>query len=229
MDAAAALFADRAIYRMSAGAVGRDEIREVEDWQAGLNNRLEFTDCKAEGNTVTCKGFVTDDCEKAVGGLGVRLDEVTFKIDDGKIQNVYGSASLVDAKRSDENGMLMIVWAQSNRPEDYAKYINPTKAGHTTRQNGQLFLQMCLQAAKDPLFLVELWGAAFNRDDLDGVMGLFVDDGLSFTMGEISGDKQVAETPSSTSKGSTASSTSLTARRKASKSSARWPWLMTIA
>jgi hypothetical protein len=51
---------------------------------------------------------------------------------------------------------------------------------------------MCLQAAKDPLFLVELWGAGFNRDDLDGVMGLFVDDGLSFTMGEISGDNQVA-------------------------------------
>ena len=51
---------------------------------------------------------------------------------------------------------------------------------------------MCQQAAKDPLFLVELWGAAFNRDDLDGVMGLFVDNGLSFTMGEISGDKQVA-------------------------------------
>ena len=57
MDAAAALFADRAIYMMSGGAVGRDEIREVEDWQAGLNNRLEFTDCKTEGNTVTCKGF----------------------------------------------------------------------------------------------------------------------------------------------------------------------------
>jgi hypothetical protein len=192
VDAVTALFADRAIYRMSAGAVGRDEIREVEDWQAGLNDRLEFTDCKAEGNTVTCKGFLTDDCEKAVGGLGVRLDEVTFKVDDGKIQNVYGSASGVDSTRSDENGGLLIAWAQSNRPEDYAKYINPTKAGHTARQNGQLFLQMCLQAAKDPLFLVELWGAAFNRDDLDGVMGLFVDNGLSFTMGEISGDKQVA-------------------------------------
>jgi hypothetical protein len=177
---------------MSGGAVGKDEIRQVSDWQAGLNRRLEFTDCKTAGNTVTCKGFWTDDCDKAVGGLGVRLDEVTFKVNDDKIQNVYGSASDVDATRNDEKEGLLTAWAQSNRPEDYAKFINPTEAGYITRQRGQLFLQMCLQAAKDPLFLVELWGAAFNRDDLDGFMGLFVDDGLSFTMGEISGDKQVA-------------------------------------
>ena len=192
VDAAVGLFADRAIVMVLGGAVGRDEIRGVEDWQAGLNRRLEFTDCKTAGNTATCKGFWTDDCAKALGGLGVRLDEVTFKVNDGKIQNVYGTASDVDSARSDENGTLMIVWAQGNRPEDYAKFINPTTAGHITRQNGQLLLQMCLQAAKDPLFLVELWGAAFKRDDLDGVMGLFVDNGLSFTMGEASGDKQVA-------------------------------------
>ena len=141
---------------------------------------------------MTCKGFLTDDCVKAVGGLGVRFDEVTFTINDGKIQKVYGSASDVDSTRSDEVGSLLTAWAQSNRPEDYAKFISPAEAGYITRQRGQLFLQICLQAAKDPSFLVELWGAAFNRDDLDGVMGLFVDDGLSFTMGEISGDNQVA-------------------------------------
>jgi hypothetical protein len=192
VDAAVAFFADQAIVMMLGGAVGRDEIRGVEEWQTGLNHRLEFTDCKTAGNTVTCKGFLTDDCAKAVGGLGVRFDEVTFTIHDGKIQKVYGSASDVDSTRNDENGSLMIAWAQSNRPEDYAKSINPTTAGHLTRQNGQLFLRMCLQAAKDPSFLVELWGAAFNRDDLDGAMGLFVDNGLSFAMGEISGDNQVA-------------------------------------
>ena len=192
VDAAVALFADQAIVMMLGGAVGRDEIRGVEEWQAGLNHRLEFTDCKTAGNTVTCKGFLTDDCAKAVGGLGVRFDEVTFTINDGKIQKVYGSASDVDSTRNDENGSLMIAWAQSNRPEDYAKSINPTTAGHLTRQNGQLLLRMCLQAAKDPSFLVELWGAAFNRDDLDGAMGLFVDDGLSFTMGETFGDNRVA-------------------------------------
>ena len=78
---------------------GKSQIRELEEWDAALNSKLDFYITNESGDSLFCKGTEENDWFKGVGIDKIEYDSIIFIFEDGLIAKVIANPSVETNKR----------------------------------------------------------------------------------------------------------------------------------
>ena len=139
LDAHMALYADDAEFEFvgKGSLVGKEQIRGYKAYSIALNTDLQFSDCTAGGNTVTCQLSRTDDMlrKAAAGPLSV---SVVFTFEDGLIQKQAVALSPESAKVYGQTSGAFLGWVGKDHPEAMVKLFTAEGQFVYSRENGEL-------------------------------------------------------------------------------------------
>jgi hypothetical protein len=120
VDATAGLLGRSACMDWGAGPkCGRSEVKNELRYDGALNSELEISDCRVEGDRVTCRATERNDCLAARGLNGTHDASVDFTIQDGKITYVTATKPPEDAQRDLLFFISLTGWAHRARPSEY--------------------------------------------------------------------------------------------------------------
>jgi len=95
---------------------GKEEIRELEEWDSALNSNLKFQTFEIKGDSVFCKVIEKNDWFKAVGIEKIIHDPTVFIIEKGSIKKIIAYPS---EKIGKEIGAIIgSIYAWSNKTGD---------------------------------------------------------------------------------------------------------------
>lgn len=138
LDAMEAMFAADAEFELvgQVTLVGKEQIRSIHDYDAGLNTRLDNHDCVVEGNTVTCQVTEHNDWLDAAGISEVHYTSAVYTFEDGLIKRIEATLSPESGQAIGQALQAFDAWATENRPEEYAKLFNPEGRFIYSRESG---------------------------------------------------------------------------------------------
>lgn len=115
---------------------GKKEIRNVFDYDAGVNTQLKFIDCKSEGNKVNCKFIERNDRLSAIGIDELEYPVCTILFRDRLIENFSAEISPEMVQYNTEVWQKFMPWFSQNYPDEYSKMITPEGRFIYNRENG---------------------------------------------------------------------------------------------
>ena len=176
VDEALSYFTDDGQYLLYYTANGKENMRWVFNWLAGLETKWEFLDCQPDGDSIACSMTVLDGCMAASGPEGLPV-KATFTFEDGKIKSVTGSGTGPEWDAYWAWGSLAQAWQSVFRPEESAKAVEGTLEGGAVRigicRDYAAAMKTQLAATEAA---VQAWVAALNSGDVDAALALFADD-----------------------------------------------------
>jgi len=151
LDAIMTMFTDDAVFELvgMGKLVGPEQIRAIHDYDAGLHTELNFYNCSAEGNTVTCEVTERNDWQRAAQIPEYHYSSSVFTFQDGKIQSIIATMSPESAQTLGQTMQAFNQWAMANRPDEVAKLLD---------ENGQFIYSH--ESAPIVVGLIEEWRAA---------------------------------------------------------------------
>ncbi len=97
---------------------GKDEIRELEEWDAAVNSYLEFTDIEVKGDTIKCKAIEKNDLFTASGIQKLEYESVIFVFQDGLIKEVKAKQTEESLKNMESVFKKFIEWASTEKTKE---------------------------------------------------------------------------------------------------------------
>jgi ketosteroid isomerase-like protein len=173
VDAALDQFTDDGNYRVYYNASGREGMRWVFNWLAGLETKQENFDCQPQDNALVCTYTVLDGCMAASGAEGLPA-KATFTFQDGKIKEAAGY-TVAGPEWDAYWDFVTIVqsWERVFRPEEMAKIVEGTQEG------GAIAIKLCREyetavKTQEPATAAAAQGLvdAINSGDADAALAL---------------------------------------------------------
>jgi hypothetical protein len=147
VDETAAMFADDkvGVVLVSLGLEYHPTgVRNNLEYAAGTGLKLEFSDCKPEGDAVNCTLLLRDDACLKSSGLDPAQGTARIKFLADKINLLTTTlASEDDAEYGKCIECQYSIWGMSNRPAVVEKLNKSPGADITARQQGELLAQLC--------------------------------------------------------------------------------------
>jgi hypothetical protein len=112
---------------------GKKKIRDLEEWDAALNNDLAFTDLRVSGYTVTCKAVEHSDLLKLAGFEQVKYDSVAVEFRGGLIRKITVRTAEEDRLATSDTFHSMVDWARRERYGEIAKLVSDGKFAYNAR------------------------------------------------------------------------------------------------
>jgi hypothetical protein len=139
LDAAMAMYADDAEFEFvgMGSLAGQEQIRGYKEYIAALNTDLQYSDCMAEGNTVTCKLIKNDDMLRKVTA-GPVSHSIAFTFEGGLIQKQAVTTPPTSAKILGQTSGAFLGWVKENHSEAMAKLFTPEGQFVYSGENGAL-------------------------------------------------------------------------------------------
>jgi hypothetical protein len=139
LDAAMALYADDAEFEFvgMGSLVGQVQIRGYKEYIAALNTDLQYSDCTAEGNTVTCKLTKNDDMLRKVTA-GPVSHSMAFKFEGSLIKKQAVTTPPASAKVLGQTSGAFLGWVKESHPEAMAKLFTSEGQFVYNGENGAL-------------------------------------------------------------------------------------------
>jgi hypothetical protein len=139
LDAAMAMYTDDAEFEFvgMGSLVGQEQIRGYKEYIAALNTDLQYSDCTAEGNTVTCQLTKDDDMLRKVAA-GPVSHSMLFTFEGGMIQKQAVTTPPESAKVLGQTSGAFLGWVKENHPEAMAKLFTPAGQFIYSGENGTL-------------------------------------------------------------------------------------------
>lgn len=72
---------------------GLDDMRSLEEWDAGMKSQLKLKSARIAGDTVYCKVVESNDWFRTIGVQELNHDPVIFVMEDGKFKNIIAFPS----------------------------------------------------------------------------------------------------------------------------------------
>jgi len=116
---------------------GKEEIRQIFEYDAGVNTELQFFDFKSEGDTVTCQVVERNDRLKAAGFDKLLYTSCFITFRDQLIQKFSISPDAESARSLGEVMRKFLPWIQKNYPKDYSRLFTPEGRFIRNRENGE--------------------------------------------------------------------------------------------
>jgi hypothetical protein len=116
--------------------VGREQIRAIFEYDAGVNTELRFFNFRLEGNTVTCQVVERNDRLKAAGFDELLYTSCSIVFRERLIQKFTFSPQAESIQNLVEVTRLFLPWVQKNYPLDYLKLFTPEGHFIYNRDNG---------------------------------------------------------------------------------------------
>lgn len=144
VEAVAAMFAEDAEFEMvgMGTMVGREQIRALDEYDVGINTRLEFSDCTQEGNTVTCDVVETNDWLDAAGLSENRYVSSVFTFENGLITRISAILSPESAQALGQTLQAFVPWIAQNHPEAMPQLFTAENQFIYSRENGVLVVSL---------------------------------------------------------------------------------------
>jgi hypothetical protein len=104
--------------------IGKDLIRSIFEYDAGVNGELEFINCSSEGDTVSCQILERNDRLKASGINELFYPSCVFTFSDGLIIEFK---AVRDAERAQAQAKMwpkFRKWVSEKYPNDYLKLFD---------------------------------------------------------------------------------------------------------
>ena len=126
LDAIMAMWTDDAVFELvgMGKLVGPEQIRAIHDYDAGLHTELNFHNCSADGNTVTCEATERNDWQRAAQIPEYHYSSAVFTFKDSKIQSVVATMAPESAQILGPTMQAFNQWAMANRPDEVAKVVD---------------------------------------------------------------------------------------------------------
>lgn len=139
LDAVASLFADEAEYELVGQEVlrGKEQVRALHAYDAGIGTQLEVTNCDLEGETVTCS--ITERNQwLAAAGLGpIVYREASFAYTGDRISRMTVA---MDEEKIEEIGEVLYAftpWLFDTHPDEAARIFTPEGDFVYSQENGE--------------------------------------------------------------------------------------------
>jgi hypothetical protein len=144
-DEAAALFLDDKVGIILQGLLlsGSLGVRDTLDYATATGLKLEFSDCKPEGEAVNCQLLLRDDGCLERSGLDPAHGTARIKFLGDKINLLTTSMAEEDGSIFGNAGFLYYHWGQMARPDLIEKLSISPGADITAGQQGELLAQLC--------------------------------------------------------------------------------------
>ncbi len=144
VEALAAMFAEDAEFELvgMGTMVGREQIRALDEYDVGINTRLEFSNCVQEGNRVTCDVVETNDWLDAAGLSENRYTSSVFTFEEGLITRISAALSPESAQATGQVLQVFAPWIAQNHPEAMPKLFTPENQFIYSRENGVLVVSL---------------------------------------------------------------------------------------
>ncbi len=144
VDAVQAMFAEDAVFEMAGMGtmVGLEQIRALDEYDVGINTRLEFSNCAQEGNTVTCEVVETNDWLDAAGLPENRYPSSVFTFEDGLIVRITANLSPESAQAIGQTLQAFVPWIAQNHPEAMPAFFTPENQFIYSLDNGVLVVSL---------------------------------------------------------------------------------------
>jgi ketosteroid isomerase-like protein len=144
LEAMDAMLTDDVVFEMNGTniAVGKEQVRTVQDNDAGFNTELELTDCKEKGNTVTCKITERNDYVIAAGINEINYTSGVFTFKNGLFQKISATMSPESIKSEKEFDQGFVAWVKQNRSEELAKLMTPAGKFKWGRESAVIMVKL---------------------------------------------------------------------------------------
>jgi len=134
-----AMFADDAEFEMVGlfTLVGKQQIRAIFEYDAGVNTELQFINCTSEGNTVTCQLVECNDRLEATGISKLHHTSCVLTFKDRLIKKFTATLPAESTQTIGEMWQAFLPWIAKNYPADYSRMFTPEGRFIYNRENGE--------------------------------------------------------------------------------------------
>ena len=116
---------------------GKQQVKNIFEYDIGVNTNLQFMNCNSEGNTVHCQILERNDRLDAIGISELKYNSCIFNFKNGLIQSF---AAKIPADFVEHNRKILkkfIPWLIENHPDDYSRMFMPDGRFIYNRENGR--------------------------------------------------------------------------------------------
>ena len=116
---------------------GQQQVKNIFEYDIGVNTNMEFLNCKSEGDTVHCQILERNDRLDAIGISELRYSSCILTFKDGLIQSF---AAEIPPEFVEYNSKILkkfIRWVTKKYPDDYSRMFMPDGRFIYNRENGR--------------------------------------------------------------------------------------------
>jgi len=122
--------------------IGKNQIRSIFEYDAGVNGELEFINCTSEGDTVSCQILERNDRLKASGIKELIYPSCRFMFRDGLIKEFKAVREPEMAQAQAKMWPEFRQWVSENYPKDYLKLFDTEGKFIRNFENGKRSVQL---------------------------------------------------------------------------------------
>ena len=115
---------------------GKEQIRNVFEYDIGVNTELKFINCEIHGNTVSGQLLERNDRLDAIGIGELKYSSWTFTFSDNLIQSITAEIPAEFIQHNNEVYQKFLPWLTENYPDEHSKMFTPEGRFNYNRENG---------------------------------------------------------------------------------------------
>jgi limonene-1,2-epoxide hydrolase len=119
---------------------GKQQIKNIFEYHAGVKTNVQFRNCKSEGNTVHSKMLLRNDILDAQGIGEQKYFSCIFTFKDNLIQSFADEQPPDFVEYNSKIIKKFIPWLTENHQDDYSRMFMPDGRFIYNRENGNIYL-----------------------------------------------------------------------------------------
>ena len=128
---------------------GKEQIRNVFEYDIGVNTELEFINCKIHGNSVSGQLLERNDRLDAIGYGELKYSSCTFTFRDNLIQSFTAEIPAEFIQFNNEVYQKFLPWLTQNYPDEHSKMFTPEGRFIYNRENGARAVRLLREWQKE--------------------------------------------------------------------------------
>jgi hypothetical protein len=139
VDEVMAMFADDAVFELTGltRLVGKNEIRSIFEYDAGVDGNIQFVDCTSTGDTVTCRLLETNERIRLAGLDSLLYPACRLSFDNGLIRLWSAVPDPESTRAIMEFWGAVGEWIKEHYPAEYTRMFTREGRFIRSRENGE--------------------------------------------------------------------------------------------
>ncbi|UCD79797.1 MAG: nuclear transport factor 2 family protein [Desulfobacterales bacterium] len=116
---------------------GKQQVKNIFEYDVGVNTNLQFINCQSEGDTVHCQILERNDRLDAIGISELKYSSCIFNFKDGRIQSLTAEIPPESVQYNTEVWKKFIPWLMENYADEYSRMFLPDGRFAYNYENGR--------------------------------------------------------------------------------------------
>ena len=128
---------------------GKEQVKNIFEYDVGVNTQLQFINCKSHGNTVSGQILERNDRLEAIGIGELKYSSCTFVFRDNLIESFTAEIPDEFVQYNIEVWQKFLPWLTENYPNEHSKMFTPEGRFYYNRENGAGVVRLLREWRKD--------------------------------------------------------------------------------